>query len=288
MEKINQLQLELGSIVTGRFYEFQEIRLGTMNRLRNIVFRRIIGIDIRELQKKKKKTDEEKQWLNEFSDSNIISKLNQLFSDGRLSESDRKYIDKMFVLLNDIKEKEKGYEKLIKEFVEKEPIWTGFGKYVKGMGHLMTAMVLYYFGYCEKARYPSSLWKFSGFYPDAKFVKGETGGFNPKCRTTLWKLGDCFIKQRSPRYRPVYDTEKARQLKLMETKSDNAPKRLGHADARARRKMMKKFLVDYYRVCKTITNQEQSKIWIIDKGGHTHFDDVLVWLEKQKKAEKII
>lgn len=282
------LQLVLGNIATGRFYEFQQIRISTMNRLRNVIFRKFVGIDMRELQEKKKKTDEEKQWLSEFSDKNIYSKLDQLYKDGKLKKEDREYVDKMFALLNDIKDKEKSYEKLIKEFVEKEPIWTGFGKYVKGLGHLMTAMLLYHFGYCEKAKYPSSLWKYSGLFPDAKFKKGETGGFNPKCRMFMWRIGDCFIKQRSPRYRPVYDNEKARQLKLMEAKADNAPTRLGHADARARRKMVKKFLVDYYRVCKTLTNQEQAKIWVIDKGGHTHFDDVLEWIDKQKKAEKII
>jgi hypothetical protein len=94
-----------------------------------------------------------------------------------------------------------------------------------------------------------------------------------------------FIKQRSPRYRPIYDIEKARQLELMKNKAENAPTRLGHADARARRKMVKHFLVDYYRVCKTLTGEEQAKPYVIEKMGHTHFDDVLIWIEQQKKAK---
>ena len=277
------MQLELGSLATGRFYEFQQIRLSTMNRIRNIVFRKCTGLDMREIQAKKKKTEEEKEYLKEFDDKKLQQKINQLYKTKKITKDDNEYINKMFLLLDDVQLKEKQYNKLVEEFVSKDDVWLNFGQYVKGMGTLTTAMLLYYFGHCEKAKYPSSLWKFSGLYPGAKFVKGESGGFNPKCRMFMWRLGDSFIKQRSERYRPVYDVEKARQLKLMEGEADNAPTRLGHADARARRKMVKMFLVDYYRVCKTLTGGDQSKPYVIEKMGHEHFDDVLVWLEVEKK-----
>lgn len=277
------MQLELGSVATGRFYEFQQVRIGAMNRIRNIVFRKCTGLDYRELQEKTKLTKEEKQYLKDYEDKKLRDKISELEREKKISTDDYKYMEKMFDLLDDACKKEGECKKLVEEFVVKEPIWTGFGEYVKGMGTLTTAMLLYYFGYCEKAKYASSLWKFAGLYPGAKFVKGESGGFNPKCRMFMWRLGDSFIKQRSPRYRPIYDAEKARQLKLMEEKADNAPTRLGHADSRARRKMVKAFLVDYYRVTKTLTDQEQSKPYVIEKLGHSHFDDVLVWLEQEKK-----
>jgi hypothetical protein len=277
------LQLELGSIASGQYYEFQELRKATMNRIRNIVFRLDKGIELRELQAKKGKTDEEAEWLEEYADKKLHKKLKDLEKKKKLKASELEYVDKMFMLLADLEEKEKQYNKLVSSFVEEDIVYTEFSQYVKGLGPMMTAMLLYYFEHCEKATYPSSLWKFSGLYPGAKFIKGESGGFNPKCRMFMWRLGDSFIKQRSERYRPIYDAEKARQLKLMETKAKNAPTRLGHADARARRKMEKFFLVDYYRVCKTLTGDKQSKPYVIEKMGHKHFDDVMVWLKLQKK-----
>jgi hypothetical protein len=277
------MQLELGAFITGRFYEFQELRKGTMNRIRNIIFRKATGLDLRETQNKKKKTEEEKKYLKEFSDRELEKKLLKLVSEKKLLKEDVNYINKMFSLLNDIVEKEKQYHKLVEEFVVKQPIYIEFSQYTKGLGVLSTAMLLYYFGYCEKAKYPSSLWKFSGLYPGAKLVKGESGEFNFKCRMFMWRIGDSFIKQRNSRYRPIYDSEKKRQLLLLENKDEHAPSSLGHADARARRKMIKHFLADYYRICKTLTKQEQSKPYVIEKMGHTHYDDVLVWLEAEKK-----
>jgi hypothetical protein len=283
MEK--EIQLELGSIATGSFYEFQRLRIDSMNRIRNLAFRKVTGLDYREVQGKKDKTKEEKQYLNDFEDKKIFSVLKKLEKEGKLKKQDLGYIEKIFEINADTEKKEKQYNKLVEEFVKKELIWINMGQYIKGMGTLTTAMLLYYFGHCEKARYVSSLWKFAGLYPDARFKKGESGGFNPKCRMFMWRLGDSFIKQRTDRYRHIYDAEKARQLKLMEEKAENAPTRLGHADARARRKMVKFFLADYYRVCKTITDQEQGKPYVIEKMGHTHFDDILVYLENKKKQK---
>ena len=231
-KKLNELQLELGVIATGQFYEFQELRKGTMNRLRNIIFRKATGLNLREIQKKKKKSKEEKEYLEEFTDKKMFEKLKDI----KMTKDEKEYLYKMFDLLDDVKEKEKVYSKLVEGFVIKEPIFIEFSQHIKGLGHLMTSMLLYYFGYCEKATYPSSLWKFCGLYPGAKFVKGESGGFNPKARTMCWKIGDSFIKQRSPRYRPIYDKEKTRQIKLMENKTEGCATRLGHADSRARRK----------------------------------------------------
>ena len=75
----------------------------------------------------------------------------------------------------------------------------------------------------------------------------------------MYRIGDCFIKCRTPKYRDIYDREKAKQLKLgawdetkkkMDNKEvDGSPQSLGHADNRARRKMVKHFLVDFYEQC---------------------------------------
>ncbi|GAG78088.1 unnamed protein product, partial [marine sediment metagenome] len=30
----------------------------------------------------------------------------------------------------------------------------------------------------------------------------------------MYRIGDCFVKQRTPKYRDIYDREKEKQLKL--------------------------------------------------------------------------
>ena len=283
-DNINQLQLELGCVATGKFYEFQEIRKGTMSRIRNIIFRKVTGLDLREIQKKKKQTKEEKEYLSEYVDKNLYKHIQKLKSENKLSEEDAKYIDTLFELVDDVKEKEAKFKKIVESIVENQPIYTEFAEHIKGLGALMCSMLLYYFGYCEKAKYASSLWAFAGLYPGAKFENGQTGHFNPKCRMFMYRVGQSFIYQRSPRYRPIYDAEKARQMKLLENEHELAPKSLGHADARARRKMVKHFLCDYYVWAKTFTGQEVSEIYPIAKMGHKHFDNIMDWLETQKKV----
>jgi len=164
---------------------------------------------------------------------------------------------------------------------------------VKGLNVMSMARLLYYFGHCEKAKYPSSMWAYAGYAPDSKHVKGESSHFNVKCRVEMFKIGKNLIRsnflkdkegvKHAGRYRAAYELEKARQLSLMESKADNAPKSKGHADNRALRKMVKKLLVDYYRVCKTYTGEEMSKPYVIDKMGHEHFDDILPVLSRQKE-----
>jgi hypothetical protein len=69
---MEKLQLELGAIATGSYYEFQEFRKGTMNRIRNVIFRRVIGIDLRELQKKKRKTKTEMKNMEALSNEEFL------------------------------------------------------------------------------------------------------------------------------------------------------------------------------------------------------------------------
>ncbi len=105
--------------------------------------------------------------------------------------------------------------------------------------------------------------------------------YNPKLRTLIYRIGDCFVKHRTPKYRDIYDDEKRQQLlnagcshfflntlekryndgkitaikknnqinELIKDKKKGVVDSVGHADMRARRKMMKEFLKDYYNKC---------------------------------------
>lgn len=89
------------------------------------------------------------------------------------------------------------------------------------------------------------LWQFCGVGdPNRKHRRGGTEDENraagrPMARMRLWLICDQMVRQRTPRYREVYDEEKARALALELT--------AGHADNRARRKMGKEFLRDLWQ-----------------------------------------
>ncbi len=173
------------------------------------------------------------------------------------------------------------HKALMQFYIEMEPIYKDWLKDVKGISTLNTANLLQYFGYCEKAKHCSSVWKYAGLhvvngkapklsmYGEGKEV--EKLDYNPKLRTLMYRVGDCFIKQRTPKYRDIYDNEKDRQLKLggwdlkkkkmLNKEEEGSPQSLGHADNRARRKMIKRFLADYYEHCLSIRGIEPDKVY---------------------------
>lgn len=290
------LQLELGQIMAAKYDDFQQVRLSAFNRARNVIFRKDKGIDYRELQEKKKKTEQETEWLKEYTDDKLPKKIGELLLSGKLNQEEAGYIDEMLKQLEEAKLMEKRSKDQLNNIIGKDLIYKEFISKVKGLNVMSMARLLYYFGHCEKAKYPSSLWAYAGYTPNSKHVKGESSNFNTHCRVEMFKIGKNLIrsnfirddinpeKKWPGRYRVVYDTEKARQVKLMETDPEGyySPKRLGHADMRAIRKMVKKLLLDYYVVCKTMTGQEVSKPYVIEKMGHTHFDNVLDILNKEQ------
>ena len=250
----NMLRVELGALATGMFYSSQLDRISAFNRIRQIVFRKIEGLDLTQKQEKKDKKDYEKK----YTDAQIIKYLNDNLS--KFSDEDRAYIEKIIVLLEDMRKNENNYKKLMSLYIENEPIYENWLKDVKGISTLNTANLLQYFGYCENAKHPSSLWKFAGLHVvdghSPRKAKGEALDWNPKLRVLMFRIGDCFVKQRTPIYREIYDKEKEKQIKLMEKKTENAPKRLLHADLRARRKMIKAFLQHYWLHCCKATGRD--------------------------------
>jgi protein involved in ribonucleotide reduction len=181
--------------------------------------------------------------------------------------------------------------KKIKQFLEREdqqkiethssyvfPIYSWL-KNIKGISHLLSAQLIAFIN-IEKFDNVAKLWAYCGMAVSngkaPKRSKGSKINWNPQLRMICYKLGDSFIKQRTPKYRDIYDIEKEKQVKLLgETrhgmKSKNVmshsklkkeeedhkvnethilfvslPQSLGHADMRARRKAVKEFLKDLY------------------------------------------
>lgn len=285
--ELNKLQLELGSVAMGSFYGFQEMRIKSYNRIRNIVFRKVKGFDLREVQDKKK----EKEYLKEFEDKELYKWIAKLKHTKKIDAKEETYLEKIFELLRDSEAKEKQYLALVQSHVNDEVVWNDYLKYVRGIGPLMTSALLYYFGYCEKAKYPSSLRSFAGLTPDSKYVKGESSKFNPKCRMfVVGRLGTSLIRAKNVRYSPIYKNEKERQESLRKNKAENASKSLLHSHRRAVRKMVSVFLLDYWRMCIILRTGKKPiySSYVIDKMGHKPTrEEIEVYVAKErKKAEK--
>ena len=274
--KYNKLRIELGALATGMFYNAQQERLKAFNRIRQVIFREIEGVGISQKQDKK----EQKEYEEKYTDRQLIKYIEE--NKVKLNKDEQEYVDQLMKLLNNAIKKESEYKRLMQCYIEQEPIYKEFLKDIKGISTLNTANLLQYFGYCENAKHASSLWKFCGLHvingkaPKlSMYGKGkdvETGlDYNPKLRTLMYRIGDCFIKQRTIKYRDIYDTEKERQLKMggwdiekkkMHNKDvEGMPQSLGHADNRARRKMVKHFLVDYYENCLKLRGIEPDKCY---------------------------
>lgn len=259
----NEVRIELGALATGMFYNAQEERIKAFNRIRQVIFRKLEGLGLTEKQDKKEEKEYEK-----YTDTKLLKMIKE--NKGKLSEEEEQYIDQIIELLQHARKRENEHKALMKQYIEQEPIYDKWLKDIKGISTLNTANLLQYFGYCEKAKHCSSLWRFAGLHvingkaPKlGMYGKGkevETGlDYNPKLRTLMYRIGDCFIKQRTAKYRDIYDKEKEKQFKIgaYDEKSnkmlnkdiEGAPQSKGHADNRARRKMVKEFLKDYYNKC---------------------------------------
>ena len=126
---------------------------------------------------------------------------------------------------------------------------------IKGISYLLTGQLLAYLSNKE-FKTVSKLWAYCGMgVIDGKAPKRSKGkkiNWNPTLRMIMYKLSDSFIKQRTPKYRDIYDKEKEKQLtkhKNGECESCNKLKKAdkpGHPDAMARRKAVKEFLKDFW------------------------------------------
>lgn len=315
-KKPNEILLQIRAVMSSQLYEYQDIRKHSYNRIRDILFRLDKGIGFNEKQDKK----DDKEFLKEYADNKLRLKFSELYSKEKISPMCHNFLEKLFELVEDSLNKEKKFTGLIKKTIQEEMVWNEFLQYVKGIGPLSTAILLYYFGYCEKARYVSSLWKFSGYsVEDGKapvLEKGKNLDYNPKLRMFMYRISDSFIKQRTPFYRGVYDSMKAKQVRLMESGLEKmnkeelkefkgvksrckkrefmnrfckrAPVSLLNAELRARRKMMKVFLEHYFVKCKRLLGVEESKPWHFEKEeGHKGYVDV-DWLIENLKKERFL
>jgi len=271
---------EVGRIITEGYVDFQQIRIGQFNRIRDVVRRKEKGIPYVVPEA----AHEERQFTNEFNDAKMLKLFNELVRQGRIAPHEAKYLQKTLELSAKMKKIEGEYYKFMIGYVEQEIIWTKWLKNVKGIGPNIMANLLNMVGYCEEFRYPSSLRRYAGQDPDgaSKRQKGVKFHYNPKMKNLVWKITDQFIKNRTEPYRTIYDTEKAKELMFMNQYGPDTDITIGgvkkhtvksrlQADFRAKRKMATVFLTHYWLIARLLKNLEITKPYPHDRLGHQTF-----------------
>lgn len=114
---------------------------------------------------------------------------------------------------------------------------------IKGISNILAGKFIAYID-IDKTPGIANLWKYAGLAPGQNRRKGNNNKWNHKLKSFCYQLGDSFIKKRTPKYRDIYDREKEKQIPVCKEIDKKGWK--GHADNRARRKMVKVFLKDLF------------------------------------------
>jgi len=294
MGEEKEFMRELTRIVAEAYYDYQDIRISMMNRLRSIVRKKIEGLPLFGENEKKKDI---KTFDKKYSDENLPLLILSVKTE--LTEKEKEYINKIIELAKTSSDIEKDYKKVMLMHIKNEPIWTEFLKYIKGISVVLTANLLSAFGYCERYNHISSLWKHCGLHVEngvaPRRKHGKKLDFNLKLRTLSWKIGECLIRANNPVYKPIYDKEKERQLNKVYPKGylyekygkpytpEDTKLRKLHAHNRAKRKIEKIFLENYFCACKEITGEKKIKPYVQEHLGHS---DYIYWRDVVEKHVK--
>jgi len=268
---------ELGRIVAGGYYDFQEVRKSLYNRVRDIVYRKSEGIGLNETLDE----GQEKEKGN-YSDEEVIEKIDELVENEMLEGQVAEYVKQMRERMKEIQKVENGYKDMLSSYLATEKIWREWLTKLKGIGPVIGAGLIKHFGYCENYDTVSSLWKHCGMTPQG--AKGRTKGekleYDPRRKTFVWKIANFAITmQKLEPYNEVKKKEKERQLRRMELKEEgqkeeyngSAPESRGHAEARAKRKAVKIFLSHYWVIARQLKGLDTKPPYVHDKLKHENY-----------------
>lgn len=207
---------QLARTAASGYDDAQQLRLSTMNRVRDVVYRKREGIPFDEVQEEK----EEIKFESEYDDDELPKLVDELENDGKLTTDERDYLDEMLAVAQNASQVEEQFEDLMR-VATTEPIYTEWLEHVYGVSHVLTAKLIHKFGYCETFDRVSHVWSYSKLAPGQKRQRGEKANFDPEARKLLWIVADRIIMQgdRSHYKKEFYDPYKAEQEERMKHSS---------------------------------------------------------------------
>jgi hypothetical protein len=215
-----------------------------MNRVRDLIRKKNEGIPLDKVEEKKKK----KKFAKKYKDENLDKLLKEMQESGKITADEGAHIAKLLGIARAEHKLEAQYRGIIKEWA------TGYNRKVyewldsiRGIDAVLGGGLLATFD-IRKAKHVSSFWKYAGLHVvdghAPRRTKGEKLGYSTQARTLCWKVADSFIKQRTHIYRDIYDSTKAEETIKLKNSGDKDWK--GRANNRAKRKVAKEFLKDFF------------------------------------------
>jgi len=287
----------IGRNITNAYYDFQQVRIASMNRVRDVIRKLVDGIKFDEVEVKKEK----KEYKKKYEDKELLSKLKKLLTDGKMLTEEYDYIMECWEIMKDSKRLEKKFQNAMKTFISKEAVYNEFLSKIRGIAEILSANLIKEFGDCSKYDTVSKLWGHSGnsvidgVAPKRK--KGENLSFSPRLRTLTWKLSDSLMKQNKGIYKDIYNKDKERQLGItydvgvLEKKYGKPYEKedivisQGHAHNRALRKMRKIFLDHYWCASRELNGLPTEKNYVEGVLNHVH---IITWKEAIEKEGMLI
>lgn len=114
--------------------------------------------------------------------------------------------------LEDAKEYEQHLHRRVRALLKVNPVYNAWLKHIKGIGPRLGASVISEVGSPTKFRTVSALWSYSGLDvregAARRRRKGEHANWNPRLKTTAWKIASQFVKTPNCFGRQLYDQYK--------------------------------------------------------------------------------
>lgn len=189
-------------------------------------------------------------------------------AEAELDDGDQAFLERQSV---GIKELEKSSLKEVSRLLKGEPIFERWLSEQRGCGPTMSGVILAEFN-IENCHTVSKMWAYAGLGVDTRSGKaprrkrGEKGNWNPFLRTKLvGVLGPCMLKANSP-WRKFYDDYKHRKASAGWGESD------GHRHNAAIRYMVKMFLLELWKIWRTMEDMPTPDTYAEAKLGIAHGD----------------
>lgn len=272
----------MGRIIANTYYEFQKVRIASMNWIRDVMRKTIEGIDFDEVEEKK----EEKDFKKKYTDKFLLEQWDLFLQENKITKEEHDHLKKCLDIMEDAKKIEGKYKRMMAKFIEDEIVYNEFLSKVRGMGPVLSTNIVKEFGDCSQYETVSKLWAHTGNHvvngKAPKKQKGVTLNFSPNLRMLTWKISDSLMKSNKGYYRGIYDTEKEKHLnreyevgfleekfgKPYKTEDINISK--GHAHNRALRKMRKLFLSHYWEASRELAGLSTVKTYVEGVLNHDH------------------
>lgn len=139
-----------GRIIGNAYYDFQGVRIACMNRIRDVIRKRIEGLPFDVVEKKKEKDkDGKKVKEKKYTDEQLIEKWGNLLKEKKITKKEHDYIIKIWNTMLESKNIENKYKSAMQKYVEKYEIYTEFLSKIKGIGPVLSVNLVKEFGTCE-------------------------------------------------------------------------------------------------------------------------------------------